>query len=233
MVHENWKLLANRDSSYCELYDLAAGPYETSNLKEQKPKVVRQLLQQIDQWKATLPAKPTGDVFSNERGMTDLFAGNKLNQWTMAKPGAWELTDGVLGVSDTPGGYVWSKKTYENFELSIEYKTSEMCNSGLFFRTDPENAVQRGFEIQIASPEIYDGKHVAGALYDALSPFKDANISLTKIESRPSKKKAWEYYFYVDMEGHVMDDEIAKSLQELELHCEFVKVLGSYAIMTR
>ncbi len=67
VVDQNWKLLTNRDGSYCELYDLAAGPYEKSDLKEQQPDVVRQLLQQIDQWKETLPAKPTGDVFSSER----------------------------------------------------------------------------------------------------------------------------------------------------------------------
>jgi chorismate mutase/prephenate dehydratase len=79
---------------------------------------------------------------------------------------------------------------------------------------------------------LFSVKDRAGALYDALSPFKDTNINLTKIESRPSKKKAWEYYFYVDIEGHVMDEKIAKSLQEIELHCEFVKILGSYALMT-
>lgn len=80
---------------------------------------------------------------------------------------------------------------------------------------------------------LFSVKDRAGALYDALSPFKESNINLTKIESRPSKKKAWEYYFYVDMEGHTKDADIAKSLQELELHCEFVKVLGSYANTTR
>ena len=80
---------------------------------------------------------------------------------------------------------------------------------------------------------LFSVKDRAGALYDALSPFKESNINLTKIESRPSKKKAWEYYFYVDLEGHTQDVEIAKSLQELELHCEFVKVLGSYANTTR
>jgi len=88
----------------------------------------------------------------------------------MAKKGAWELKEGVLGTSEKPGGYIWSKQAYENFELTIDYKTSANCNSGLFFRTDPKNAVQGGFEIQIASHGIYGGKHVVGALYDAREP---------------------------------------------------------------
>lgn len=99
----------------------------------------------------------------------DLLPGN-LDHWTLQKEGAWELKDGILGTSDKPGGYVWTKEAYENFELTIEYKTSEKCNSGLFFRTDPKNAVQGGFEIQIASPGLYEGKHVVGALYDAKEP---------------------------------------------------------------
>jgi N-acetylgalactosamine-6-sulfatase len=67
VVHEHWKLLTNRDGSYSELYDLAADPYEKTDLKEIKPDVVRQLMQQIDQWKATLPERPTGAVFSIDR----------------------------------------------------------------------------------------------------------------------------------------------------------------------
>jgi len=67
VVHENWKLLANRDASYAELYEITTDPYETTDLLEQRPDVVRRLLQQIDEWKQTLPEKPIGDVFSMER----------------------------------------------------------------------------------------------------------------------------------------------------------------------
>lgn len=99
---------------------------------------------------------------------------SNLDHWTLQKEGAWELKDGVLTTSDKPGGYIWSKDTYGDFELTIDYKTSEKCNSGLFFRTDPKNAVQGGFEIQIASANIYDGKHVVGSLYDAKEPAESA-----------------------------------------------------------
>ena len=67
VVHENWKLLTNRDSSYLELYDIGADPLEQTDLKEEQPDVVRQLTEQIETWKKTLPDKPTGDVFSIER----------------------------------------------------------------------------------------------------------------------------------------------------------------------
>ena len=71
-------------------------------------------------------------------------------------------------------------------------------------------------------------KDRVGALHDILAPFQKAKINLTKIESRPSKKKAWNYYFFVDLEGHVKEERIKKALQALENHCTFFKVLGSY-----
>ena len=82
----------------------------------------------------------------------------------------WILEKGVLSVSDTPGGIIWSKRKFGDFTISLEYKTSKKANSGLFFRTDPKNAVQGGFEIQIASPGLYSGKHIVGSLYDAKEP---------------------------------------------------------------
>ncbi|MEI6084069.1 MAG: prephenate dehydratase [Verrucomicrobiota bacterium] len=67
-----------------------------------------------------------------------------------------------------------------------------------------------------------------GALHDSLATFKRHKINLTKIESRPSKKKAWEYYFFVDCTGHCDDPKVKKALSELAKHTMFVKILGSY-----
>ncbi|MBN1405906.1 MAG: prephenate dehydratase [Candidatus Omnitrophica bacterium] len=75
---------------------------------------------------------------------------------------------------------------------------------------------------------VFSMKDKAGALHDVLMPFKKANINLTKIESRPSKTKAWKYYFYVDMEGHVKDRKITNAIKQLKNHCTLLKVLGSY-----
>ena len=69
-----------------------------------------------------------------------------------------------------------------------------------------------------------------GALYDALTPFKRERINLTKIESRPSKRKAWEYYFFIDLEGHETEPRVKRALGMLKRRAEFLKVLGSYPI---
>jgi chorismate mutase/prephenate dehydratase len=67
-----------------------------------------------------------------------------------------------------------------------------------------------------------------GALYRALAPFRRYRINMTKIESRPSKRKAWEYFFFVDCDGHYLDRKLAKALTLLAEHCSYVKVLGSF-----
>jgi len=68
----------------------------------------------------------------------------------------------------------------------------------------------------------------AGALHEAIAAFRRYQINMTKIESRPSKRKAWEYFFFIDCEGHAQDRKVAKAIQLLGEHCNFVKVLGSY-----
>ncbi len=67
-----------------------------------------------------------------------------------------------------------------------------------------------------------------GALFSALEPFQRLGINMSKIESRPSKRKAWEYFFFVDIDGHANDPKVAAALSELEKHCTFVKILGTY-----
>jgi len=67
-----------------------------------------------------------------------------------------------------------------------------------------------------------------GALHRALAPFRRFRINMTKIESRPSKRKAWEYFFFVDCDGHMNDSKVAKALAMLGEHCSYVKVLGSF-----
>jgi chorismate mutase / prephenate dehydratase len=70
--------------------------------------------------------------------------------------------------------------------------------------------------------------HEVGALHRALAPMRRFKINMTKIESRPSKRKAWEYYFFVDCDGHVQDEQVGKAIHQLNKQCDFVKVLGSF-----
>lgn len=69
-----------------------------------------------------------------------------------------------------------------------------------------------------------------GALYDMLLYFKGHNLNLTRIESRPSKRRPWEYYFFIDFIGHCEDMHVIDLLENLKQHCEFIKILGSYPI---
>ena len=103
-----------------------------------------------------------------------LFDGTHLDHWT-CKAGGWTIEDGVL-TRHPKAGYIWSVQAFEDFVLELEFKVSKGCNSGLFFRSNPKNPVQGGFEIQILDSHGKDrpGKHDCGALYDALPPAVNA-----------------------------------------------------------
>ena len=77
---------------------------------------------------------------------------------------------------------------------------------------------------------LFSLKDRPGALYDALVPFKREKINLTKIESRPSKQKAWEYYFFIDVEGHASEPRLRRALAALKKSTTLLRVLGSYPV---
>jgi len=68
----------------------------------------------------------------------------------------------------------------------------------------------------------------AGAVYDMLSPLAENGVSMTRLESRPARTGQWEYYFYVDIQGHATDTPVARALKALRARCAFFKLLGSY-----
>ena len=69
-----------------------------------------------------------------------------------------------------------------------------------------------------------------GAVHDLLVPLKRHGVSMTRFESRPAKSGQWEYYFYIDIQGHISQPHVASALQELQSLCAFYKVLGSYPV---
>jgi prephenate dehydratase len=75
---------------------------------------------------------------------------------------------------------------------------------------------------------VFGTKNVAGALYACLGAFATRDINLTKLESRPSRDKPWEYIFYVDFEGYIDDPVCQEALIELKQNTNFIKVLGCY-----
>ena len=75
---------------------------------------------------------------------------------------------------------------------------------------------------------LFSVKDEPGILCRMLEPFAKRGINLSKIESRPYKKKAWEYIFFLDLYGHVSDPDVSVALDELKQCCQFLKILGSY-----
>lgn len=67
-----------------------------------------------------------------------------------------------------------------------------------------------------------------GAVHDLLVPLKTNGVSMTRFESRPAKSGQWEYYFYIDLQGHVSEPHVANALSQLQQLCAFYKVLGSF-----
>jgi len=67
-----------------------------------------------------------------------------------------------------------------------------------------------------------------GSLHDLIASFATHGVNMTRLESRPARTGQWEYYFYVDLEGHQQDPKVAKSLAELRDKAPFVKIFGSY-----
>jgi len=75
---------------------------------------------------------------------------------------------------------------------------------------------------------LLSARNVPGALYRLLQPFADSGISMTRIESRPSRIGLWEYVFFIDIEGHAGEPGIAGALAEIEQNASLFRVLGSY-----
>ena len=69
-----------------------------------------------------------------------------------------------------------------------------------------------------------------GAVHDILVPLKAHGVSMTRFESRPARSGQWEYYFYIDLQGHPSQDHVKAALNDLQQLCAFYKVLGTYPV---
>jgi len=110
---------------------------------------------------------------ADDDGWVQLFNGKDTTGWTDGgKP--WLVEDGIL-TWQKGCGYIWSEKSFGDFVLDLEVKVSKGCNSGIFIRSNPRNAVQGGIEVQVLdSHGRKPNKHTFGAVYDALTPSKEA-----------------------------------------------------------
>jgi len=78
---------------------------------------------------------------------------------------------------------------------------------------------------------MFSIKDKPSALYSILRPFARHRVNLTSMESRPSRRRAGEYIFFVDMEGHIEDRRVKNALEEVKKECLYLKVLGSYPLL--
>ncbi|MBI5682821.1 MAG: prephenate dehydratase [Deltaproteobacteria bacterium] len=130
-------------------------------------------------------------------------------------------------VDDPDAAAIASENAAELYDLKIvEKKIEDHLNNLTRFlvvgKTSPKKTGSDKTSI------LFSVKDSPGILFKMLKPFAERGINLTKIESRPQKKKAWEYIFFLDMDGHISDEKVSDALKELETNCSFVKVLGSY-----
>jgi chorismate mutase/prephenate dehydratase len=127
----------------------------------------------------------------------------------------------------TDGAAIASARAADIYDMKILVRAIEdnPNNFTRFFILSKQDSPPTGKD---KTSVVFSVKHKPGALYSALKEFADSKINLTKIESRPTRQKAWEYNFYLDFEGHHQDKIVKDALAELEKHSLFLKVLGSY-----
>jgi chorismate mutase/prephenate dehydratase len=80
---------------------------------------------------------------------------------------------------------------------------------------------------------LLSGRNKPGALYQLLGSLANHSINMTRIESRPSRQNAWEYVFFLDIEGHAEDEKVKQTLSELQAEAALFKLLGSYPVSVR
>ena len=115
----------------------------------------------------------------------------------------------------------------EIYQLDLIAKKieDEMGNTTRFLIIGKQAASASGLD---KTSLLLSTQNIAGGLYHLLQPFAENKISMTKIESRPSKREKWDYVFFVDIEGHIEDKQIKKALKILQSNGGLIKICGSY-----
>ena len=132
-------------------------------------------------------------------------------------------------MDDPSGAAIASELAAQLYGLKIvKNHIEDYTNNYTRFLVIAKNNIQKSGRDKTSV--MFSIKDRVGALFNVLKTFTENDINLTKIESRPSRKKAWDYVFFVDLVGHIEDEKVKKALGKLEPQCLFLKVLGSYPI---
>ena len=132
-----------------------------------------------------------------------------------------------MAANEPKAAAIGSAIAAELYGLKIIYENIEdIANNVTRFLVISKEDAKRTGEDKTAI--LFSTAHKAGALADMLEVFKKHEINLTNIESRPSKKRQWEYYFFMDFLGHRTDKNIQDGLEESRKHCLQLSILGSF-----
>ena len=180
-----------------------------------------------------------GSIEQVERILSHPHAVAQCRRWLRANASGVKIEE-VLSTSlaakmaaeDPKLGALGSRLAADHYGLKImeEKLDSEIINVTRFFVIGTEKPEQAA---QSKTSLLFGLKNESGALYKALAPIAERELNMTKIESRPSRKVAWEYVFYMEIDGFAEDEAIAKGILELTNLVDFVRVLGSYPVLQR
>jgi chorismate mutase/prephenate dehydratase len=127
----------------------------------------------------------------------------------------------------TDGAAIASPRAAEIYKMSVLTCGIEdnLNNFTRFFVLAKEDAPASGND---KTSVVFAVKHKPGALFKLLEQLAINKINMTKLESRPTRQKPWDYNFYLDFEGYRQDIIVKKTLEDLKSYVIFMKVLGSY-----
>jgi len=134
-----------------------------------------------------------------------------------------------LAADESFAAAVAGEQAAANFRLKVLAQNIEddARNTTRFLVIGKQNVAPSGRD---KTSLVMSAPNRPGAVHDLLLPLAQHGVSMTKLESRPSRTGLWEYVFYVDIEGHQSDPKVAAALTQLKQIAAFVKVLGSYPV---
>jgi len=224
------------ERSHCDMgivpveNSIAGGVVETlDSLIESSVKVCGEMLMSIHH---NLLANCAQDQIETLYSKTEIFT--QCRQWLNS---TMPNVKTVATSSSTEAARIVSQESHAGAIASVLaadlYQLKVICEN----IEDNPNNVTRFFVIgsESARPTgndktalVFSTAHKTGALVDVLQVFRGHDVNLTNIESRPSKKREWEYYFFTDCLGHYQDPKVESALTDARKHCLQLSVLGSF-----
>jgi chorismate mutase/prephenate dehydratase len=142
---------------------------------------------------------------------------------------AAQMIHDLVASEDTFAAAIASKRAAELFNLNVlaENIEDDTKNTTRFLVIGQHDVASSGTD---KTSLVMTTKNKPGAMIDLLEPLSRHGVSMTKLESRPSKQNLWDYVFFVDIEGHQTDENVQAALQDLQTRASLLKVLGSYPV---